>query len=134
MLPKVVRLHAAATALVCAALTGCTGSSDELDVEGFSSGPCTEIAPTLQDVDEVLREVGDDDVSPREAADRFKAAQAALKPQGEAAPAPVKQAVTDLVASLGFFRISVDSNNYDGTQVGDVRAKLEALADTCRQG
>ena len=134
MHPKVLRLRAAATVLtVAAAVTACSGSGgEELDVEGFAPGACTEIAPTLQDVDESLREVEDEAIEPGEAADRFKAAQATLKEQGARAPEQVKQSVTDLVTSLGFFRIAVDSNNSDGSQVDDARSELEAVAEVCR--
>ena len=131
MLPT-LRLHAATAVLLGAALTGCTGSGDELDVDGFSSGACSELAPTLQEVDEALREVADEDLEPRKAADRFKAAQEDLKAQGASAAEPVREPLTELVTSLGFFRISVDSNNYDGTQVGAAREKLDALAAACR--
>ena len=134
MHPKVLRLRAAATVLtVAAGLPACSGSgAEELDIEGFAPGACTEIAPTLEDVDETLREVQDEAIEPREAADRFKAAQATLKEQGARAPEQVKQSVTELVTSLGFFRIAVDSNNYDGSQVDDARSQLEALAEACR--
>lgn len=131
-MPKLVRLHVTALA-VCAALTGCTGSGDELDVDGFSSGPCADTAPALQDVDEVLRDVEDEDATPRQAADRLKAVQEALKPQVEGDSA-VQEQVTDLVSSIGFLRLSVDTNSYDGSQADGVRDALDALAEACRQG
>ena len=131
-MPKLVRLHTATAVLLGVALSGCTGSGDELDIGGFSSGACSEVAPTLQEVDEVLREVGEGDLEPGEAANRFKAAQEDLKAQGASAAAPVQEPLTELVTSLGFFRIAVDSGNYDGTQGEDAREKLDALAAACR--
>lgn len=119
----------AGAALLLAALTGC--SSDALDVEGFTAGACTDIAPTLEEVDEALREVGDEDIEPRAAAERFRAAQDALKPVVESGDA-LAEDVQALVTRLGFFRIAVDSNNYDGDQDADVRTALDDLADTCR--
>ncbi len=124
-------VRAAACAFVAvAALSAC--SSEELDVEGFAPGTCTEVAPVLQDVDETLRQVGDEDLAPPEAGQRFQAAQEQLKAALDAAQEPVGATVTDLVTSLGFFRIAVDSNNYDGSQDADVRTALDALAQECR--
>lgn len=119
----------ACAALLLAALAGC--SSDGLDVEGFSAGACTEIAPTLQEVDEALLQVADEDVAPRGAADRFRDAQEALKPVVETGGERAGD-VRELVTRLGFFRIAVDSNSYDGAQDSDVRAALDDLADACR--
>lgn len=126
--PRPVRAAAGAAVLACV-LAGC--SSDALDVDGFSAGTCTDIAPTLQDVDEALREVGDEDLEPAEAGDRFQAAQEVLKPVVEAGE-ELAEPVQELITTLGFFRISVDSNNYDGTQDADVRTALDALAQECR--
>ena len=120
-----------AGAAACCALAACSGS-DGLDVDGFSPGACTELAPTLEAVDERLREVKDEDLSPKEAAAGFKAAQEELKTAGADGSQEVSSAVTDLVTSLGFFRISADSGTYDGSQVKDVRAELDAVAETCR--
>lgn len=132
MHPAVPRsLRSAACVLVAvAALSAC--SSQELDVEGFAPGACTELAPALQDVDETLRQVGDEDIAAPEAGERFQAAQAPLKAAGASAQDPVATSVTDLVTSLGFFRIAVDSNNYDGSQDADVRTAIDALAEDCR--
>ena len=123
-----VRATAGAAVLACV-LTAC--SSDELDVDGFSAGACTDLAPTLQDVDEALREVGDENLQPGEAGDRFQAAQEVLKPVVEAGD-ELAEPVQELITRLGFFRIAVDSNNYDGTQDADVRTALDALVQECR--
>lgn len=116
---------------VVLALGACT-SSDELDVDGFSPGTCTEVAPTLQDVDEALRQVGAEDLEPAEAGERFRAAQDVLKQAGTSATPPLDSSLTELVTQLGFFRISVDTNAYDGSQRDDARTALEALARQCR--
>ncbi len=123
-----VRRTACAVALV-AALSGC--SSEGLDVDGFSAGACTDMAPTLQEVDEALREVGDEDIEPRAAADRFRAAQEVLKPVLDS-DADVAEQVRELVTRLGFFRLSVDSNSYEAKQDDDVRTALDSLAEACR--
>jgi hypothetical protein len=121
----------AATATACA-LAACSGSVEELDVDGFSPGACTGLAGTLQEVNEALGEVSGEDITPQEASARFESAQQVLKMQREQSAEPVASAVTDLVTSLGFFRIAVDSNSYDASQVDDVRTELEAVAMTCR--
>ena len=121
--------RAACAAVLIAALAGC--SSDALDVEGFSAGACTDIAPTLQEVDEALRQVGEEDIEPRAAADRFRAAQDALKPVVESGDA-VAEEVQELTRRLGFFRIAADTNNAESQQEDDVRAALDDLAETCR--
>lgn len=121
--------RAAGAAALLLALAGC--SSDALDVDGFAAGACTDIAPTLQEVDEALRQVGDEDIEPRAAADRFRDAQEALKPVVESGD-DVAEPVQELVTRLGFFRIAVDSNNYSGAQDEDVRTALDDLAETCR--
>lgn len=122
-----------AAVLAAAALCGCT-SAEELDVDGFAPGACTDLVPTLQDVDEALHQVEDEDLSPREAADRLKTAQDALTSVGGSADEPLSASVKELVTQLGFFRIAVDSNSYDGGQDADIRAALEGVAQDCREG
>lgn len=132
MLLSASRLRSAAAVLaLVGVVTGCSGSGDELDVDGFSEGACRDLAATAQEVDTTLREVADEDIAAREAADRLRAAQDELKPVRDRADEPVSAAVTELVTRIGFFRISVDSNNYDGSQVEDVRTALEELASAC---
>lgn len=114
---------------VLATLTAC--SSDELDVDGFAPGACTEAAPTLQDVDETLRLVADEQIEPQEAGERLRAAQASLKGLTEGADEPVATGLTEVVTRAGFFRIAVDSNNYDGSQVAEVRGPLDDLVEQC---
>lgn len=128
-LPLSLRRTAGAVVLL-AGLAAC--SSDGLDVDGFAAGACSDLAPTLQEVDEVLRQVGDGDLEPRAAADRFRDAQEVLKPVVESGD-QVAADVQELVTRLGFFRIAVDSNNYDGEQDEDVRTALDGLAETCRR-
>lgn len=126
---SVVRVvTAAATAVL---LTACTGASAEgVDLGGLDSGPCRDVVGTLEDVAADLRAVGEQEITPREAADRFAAAQDVLKPA--ATQAQVGESITELVTRLGFFRISVDSNEYDGGEDAKVRAALQALAEDCR--
>ena len=129
--PRRRAARAASVLLVAtAALSAC--SSEQLDVEGFMPGTCTDVAPVLQDLDQTLREVGNEDITPAEAGQRFQAAQESLKTARETAQDPVAASVTELVTQLGFFRISVDSNNYDGSQDADARTALDALAAECR--
>lgn len=125
------RSRSASALLLVAFLTGCTGSGDELDVTGFSAGACRDLAPTAQQVDRTLREAADEDIEPRAAAERLRDAQEELKPLRQEAAQPVSTAITELITRIGFFRISVDSNNYDGSQVDDVRKALDALAQEC---
>ena len=127
------RLLMAGSAVVLL-LSGCTdGSGQEaLDLEGLSSGPCADVVSTLEKVDESLRAVADDDLAPEQAAERFRAAQDELVPAAEGADPSVRPAITELVTRLGFFRISVDSNNYDETDLDDVRTALTALVEDCR--
>jgi hypothetical protein len=115
-------------------LSGCTDDSGQqaLDLEGLSSGPCADVVTTLEDVDESLRAVAEEDLAPEQAAERFRAAQDALQPAAEEVDGSVRPAITELVTRLGFFRISVDSNNYDQADVADVRAALTALVEDCR--
>ena len=131
---RVRPLRAAAALAAACALAACTGSGDELDVEGFAEGACSELTGTAQEVDEVLREVSDEDIEPDEAGDRLRKAQEELKPVREDAEQPVSRAITELITRMGFFRISVDSNSYDGSQVQDVRTALDDLAQECRGG
>lgn len=131
---RVRTLRATAVLAAACVLAACTGSGDELDVEGFAEGACTQIADTAQEVDEVLRQVVDEQIEPDEAGDRLRQAQEELKPAREDAEQPVSTAITELLTRMGFFRISVDSNSYDGSQVQDVRTALEDLAQECRGG
>lgn len=134
MLDSPARSRATLTvAAVCllVPLTACSGGG-ELDVDGFAPGACSELAPALQDVDAALRELDGEDIAPREAGQRFRDAQATLKEAGSSAQDPVGAAVTELVTRLGFFRIAVDSNSYDGSQDAAVRTALEDLAEDCR--
>jgi hypothetical protein len=117
-------------AVITLALAAC--SSDGLDVEGFSPGPCSDTAPVLQEVDEALREVGEDDLEPGAAAERFREAQEVLKQARAGAVGAQAEGFRDLVTQLGFFRIAVDTGTYDGSQDEDVRAALDALAEDCR--
>lgn len=113
-------------------VTGCTGSSDEgVDLEGLGSGPCAPLVAALEDVDAELRGLADDEATPEQAAERF------VPLQDELAEAEVdtglEPAVTELITSLGFFRVSVDSNTYgDDDEAARVRAALGALAEDCR--
>lgn len=116
-------------------LAGCSDDGEQqeaLDLEGLSSGPCASVASTLEDVDASLRAVTDEDIAPEQAAERFRTAQDALEPAAAQVDAAVRPAVTELVTRLGFFRISVDSNNYDAEDRDDVRAALTALVQDCR--
>lgn len=135
MRTSTARPFATALVLACgvAALAGCTGSSsEELDLDGFSAGACTELTSPLRDVDQALRDVDDDELDPQEAGMRFKSAQDELQPIGRSAEDPVASSVTALVTQLGLFRIAVDTGTYDGSQVADVRTALTALARDCR--
>ena len=124
---------AAAAVSLLVPLAGCTGSGDELDVDGFSPGACSDVASTLQEIDSALRELDGEDVAPQEVGQRFREAQATLKERTASAQDPVGASATELVTRLGFFRIAVDSNSYDGSQAEDVRTALEALAEDCRE-
>ena len=124
---------AAVAVAVTVLLVGCTGSSeDAVDLDGLESGPCSDLVGTLEDVDAGLQAVGDEDITPREAAKRFQAAQEVLKPAVASAETPVAESITELVTRLGFFRISVDTNSYDGAEDAKVRGALRALAEQCR--
>ena len=112
------------------AVAGC--SDDGLDVEGLSPGACTDVAPALEDVDEALREVEDEDTRPGEAAKRFADAQAVLSEAEGDAEGEVGPALVDLRRQLGLYRISVDSNEYDGSQAEPVEKALQAVLDACR--
>lgn len=126
------RWAAAAGGVLCLLIgtSGCSGP-ERVDVEGFAPGPCQDAATTVEDIDETLLDAEAEDLGPREAGDRLKAAQDELKPIRDAATDPLGQTVTDLITALGFFRISVDSNNYDGSQIADVRTALDALVQRC---
>jgi Tfp pilus assembly protein PilP len=124
---------AACLLAVVTALSACS-SGAELDLEGFAPGACSTVAPTLQQIDAALREVDDEELSPSQAADRFRTAQDELKSSAPSAAAQVRPAITELVTRLGFYRITVDSNGDVAAQADEVRTALEALAEDCRQG
>ena len=120
-----------AALVAAAALSGC--SADEgLDVDGFAPGTCTELVPTLQDVDEALRRVEDEELSPGEAAQRLEAAQQALGAARSGAEPRVATSLEALVTRLGFYRISVDTNSYGDKQARDVSTALEGVGEACR--
>lgn len=124
-------LRLAVPLLAVALLTaGC--SDQELDVEGLAPGPCSTLGPVLQDVDGALREVEDDDLEPGEAGRRFAQAQAALQEQEGEASDDVAPALVELRRQLGLYRISVDSNEYDGSQAEPVAAAVEDVLTACR--
>lgn len=105
-------------------------------MEGFAPGACTDIAATLQDIDEALRQLADEDIEPREAAERFKVAQEQLGAAAEGEGALAQQ-VQELITRQGFFRLAVDTGAVDtgageSGQQADVRDALDALAEACR--
>lgn len=118
--------------LVAAAVLvgGC--SSDELDVDGFAPGACTDVAPELQELDAALRDHASGDLSGKRAAVEFEAAQDAVLAASPDAEGPVAKAMTTLVTDLGFLRVAVDNELDDNTPQEDARAALEALAEQCR--
>jgi len=111
-------------------LAGC--SSAELDVDGFSPGACTDVAPALQDLDQALREYGSDDLSPQRAGAEFEAAQDELLAASPGADEQVEAAMTALVTNLGFLRVATDNALDDATPQEDARTSLDALAEQCR--
>ncbi|MGI8536067.1 MAG: hypothetical protein ACR2K2_06115 [Mycobacteriales bacterium] len=113
-----------------AVTSGCSGP-ERVNVDGFAPGACRDAAPTVQDIDEALIAADEEDVTPKEAGVQLKTAQDQLLQVRDSADAPLAQAITDLVTALGFFRISVDSNSYDGTQVADARVPFDALVQRC---
>ena len=118
------------TLLVTAVLlAGC--SSDELDVDGFAPGACTDVAPALQDLDQALREYAGEDLSRPRAAAEFEAAQDELLAAAPEADAPVQEAMTALVTDLGFLRVATDNELEDTAPQEDARASLGALAQRC---
>jgi hypothetical protein len=127
---RVASLVTAASAAVLVA--ACTDSSAETDLEGLESGPCADLIATLEDVDAGLRGVAEEEITPEQAAERFAAIQGALAPAATDADAAVRPAVTELITSLGFFRVAVDARSYDGEEDGRVRSALSALAEDCR--
>ncbi len=102
-----------------------------MDVDGFAPGPCADAADTVVRLDETLIEVADKDISPAEADMRLEVFQDELLTVRDSTQPPLSQTFTDLVTSLGYFRISVDSNGYDGSQVGDTRIPFDALVKAC---
>lgn len=126
------RSRAGAVLTTFVLLTACSDSRDDLDLEGLASGPCRDLAGSVEDVDRALRAVEDEDTTPEDAAQRFEAAQEELKRSAQTSEPSVRPAVTELVTRLGFFRISVDSNSYDGGEDESVLAALEALVERCR--
>lgn len=119
--------------LAVVALSGCS-TDRQLDVDGFRPGACTEVATALQDVDDVLRRLEDEDLSPGAAAARFQQAQDALAPVASGAEAPVSGSLEELAARLGFFRLAVDTGSYDDRQDAAVRRALDDLAQECTGG
>lgn len=123
-----------AAVVVLVALGGCSGGRPELDVDGFRPGACTSAVPTLQDVDDALRRLEDDELSPRDAAARFAQAQDALAPAAADADGALSASFDELGSRLGFFRLSVDTGSSDDSEVADVRRALDGLAQDCRGG
>lgn len=127
------RAVAAAALCLLSAAAGCSGP-EKVDVSGFSPGACRAAAASVQDVDATLTALRDKDLSPKVAGNRLKLSQDVLLAARNDADPVVAEAITNLVTALGFLRISVDSNNYDGSQVGDARIPLEALVKACTPG
>jgi hypothetical protein len=118
------------TLLVTAVLlAGC--SSDELDVDGFAPGACTDVAPALQDLDQALRDYAGEDLSRPRAGAEFEAAQDELLAAAPGADAPVQEAMTALVTDLGFLRVATDNELEDTEPQEDARASLGTLAQRC---
>ena len=127
------RVAPALSALLAAgALAAC--SSAEMDVEGFAEGACTEVAGTLQDVDQTLRQVADEDITPDEAASRFEAAQERLRSAGGSPGGEVEEATSELADQLSSFRASVDTGSFDDEMAADVGTALQNVAQECRAG
>ena len=110
-------------------LSGC--SSDELDVDGFAPGACTDVAPALKDLDKALRERESGDLSGKRAAAEFETAQDELLAASPEAAEPVREAMTALLADLGFLRVATDNELEDTTPQADARKALNTLAERC---
>jgi hypothetical protein len=115
--------------LTAVLLAGC--SSDELDVDGFAPGACTDVAPALQDLDQALRDYAGEDLSGPRAGAEFEAAQDELLAAAPEADAPVQDAMTELVTNLGFLRVATDNELDDTGPQEDARAALGTLAQRC---
>ena len=115
--------------LTAVLLAGC--SSDELDVDGFAPGACTDIAPALQELDQALRGYAGEDLSRPRAAAEFEAAQDELLAAAPAADAPVQEAMTELVTNLGFLRVATDNELDDDGPQQDAQASLGKRAQRC---
>jgi hypothetical protein len=117
-------------ALLLVALSACS-SQEARDLEGLSPGACSDVRPALESVDETLRELADEDVEPKEAAEAFKSAQPPVKDAQAGADPAVAAALKELQTRLGFYRIAQDSGSDDDEQAEDVGAALDAVVEAC---
>ena len=114
------------------ALTGC--SDDGLDVDGLPPGACTDVAPSLVDTDQALRQLADGDVEPAGAAATFARVQERLEAAEGGADPAVAPALVELRRQLALFRIAVDTGADRGEQDGKVRTAVDDLLTACRAG
>ena len=120
-------------------LTACTSSSPDepagpdLPSEAdFAQGACAPVAADVIGVGAALPRLGEGGVVDQAVKAELKQVQDRIFVFADAAPAQVKPALDDLVASIGAVRIRADGNSYE-TSLGDVlQTSYDAAVTACQ--
>ncbi len=128
-------MHRAAVVLLSATvlLSACSGSDGPSlpAAADFSAGTCTVAAPDVLAVGKALPELGDGPKVAREVKDALRDAQDGLKPLAENAEPTLKQALEDLVVSIGIVRIRSDGNTYEPALRTTLQKSYDSVLTAC---
>ncbi len=130
------RLAAAPLVLVLALAPGCSGGGDDEPAApraaDFAEGACRDAAPAVLDAGRLVRGVDGDAPSPEDR-EGLRAAQDGVVAALPQAPAELAPPLQDLVASLGFARVQLDTGRLTGEVRDRVLTAYDAVVRTCTE-
>ena len=126
--------HAAAPTCVLMALllVACTGSDsrDLPEAEEFAAGACREAAPAVLALDRHARAILEDGADAADLRRALREQQDRLRPLSEGED-QVSTALQDLVGSVGFLRVAVDTDALDASEVSEVNDAVDRVIAVC---
>lgn len=130
------RVRIAAAAAVLAATVSCTPkpAPSQPETVDFAAGTCRQAAPAVLGIGRLLGEVRTRARSAREVNAELTMQQSRLRKLLPAADSRARAPLQDLVTAVGFFRIGVDSNTLQSSQVQAATDAQQALVRACTGG
>lgn len=122
-----------ALAGVASAVAACTGkdSAKQPSVDDFAVGVCRQAAPAVIGIGGLVTQVQDKDKTAAEVNKAITDHQAALRKLLPTADLALRPHIQEVVTTVGFFRIGVDSNTLQPETVDRLAAAQEALVRMC---